>query len=143
MMKWTIPFFILFLAFSTFSQTATVISTMANLRGTPSEKGKIVVKVQKDESVEIIKQSGAWFLVQTTDYVGWLHGNTIRLDEENITQSVSQPLPPNRTTKTPRNLVLTPSRNTPSKQYIRGPRGGCFYYNSNGNKTYVDRGLCG
>lgn len=23
-----------------------------------------------------------------------------------------------------------------------GPRGGCYYYNSNGNKTYVDRLEC-
>ncbi len=29
-----------------------------------------------------------------------------------------------------------------SRQYIRGPRGGCYYINSNGNKTYVDRSLC-
>src|SRR5690606_33406875 len=28
------------------------------------------------------------------------------------------------------------------KTYIRGPRGGCYYINSNGNKTYVDRSLC-
>ena len=28
------------------------------------------------------------------------------------------------------------------RQYIRGPRGGCYYINSNGNKTYVDRSLC-
>lgn len=36
------------------------------------------------------------------------------------------------------------SRSTRSKssQYIRGPRGGCYYINSNGNKTYVDRSLC-
>lgn len=27
-------------------------------------------------------------------------------------------------------------------QYIRGPRGGCYYINRNGNKTYVDRSLC-
>lgn len=24
----------------------------------------------------------------------------------------------------------------------QGPRGGCFYINSNGNKTYVDRSCC-
>ncbi len=27
--------------------------------------------------------------------------------------------------------------------YITGPRGGCYYINRNGNKTYVDRSLCG
>lgn len=28
------------------------------------------------------------------------------------------------------------------KKYILGPRGGCYYINRNGNKTYVDRALC-
>lgn len=28
------------------------------------------------------------------------------------------------------------------RTYIRGPRGGCYYINSSGNKTYVDRSLC-
>lgn len=27
-------------------------------------------------------------------------------------------------------------------QLYIGPKGGCFYYNSNGNKTYVDRSEC-
>lgn len=29
-----------------------------------------------------------------------------------------------------------------SRIYIRGPRGGCYYINSNGNKIYVDRSVC-
>jgi hypothetical protein len=29
-----------------------------------------------------------------------------------------------------------------SRYYIRGPRGGCYYINDNGNKVYVDRSLC-
>jgi hypothetical protein len=31
---------------------------------------------------------------------------------------------------------------TYGKTYIRGPRGGCYYINRNGNKTYVDRSMC-
>lgn len=31
---------------------------------------------------------------------------------------------------------------TRSRTYIRGPRGGCYYINKNGNRTYVDRSLC-
>lgn len=27
-------------------------------------------------------------------------------------------------------------------QLYKGPEGGCYYYNSNGNKTYVDRSEC-
>lgn len=26
--------------------------------------------------------------------------------------------------------------------YITGPKGGCYYINSHGKKTYVDRALC-
>lgn len=29
-----------------------------------------------------------------------------------------------------------------TRRYITGPRGGCYYINGNGNKTYVDRSLC-
>lgn len=34
------------------------------------------------------------------------------------------------------------SSNSTSRRYIRGSRGGCYYINSNGNKTYVDRSKC-
>jgi len=27
-------------------------------------------------------------------------------------------------------------------QLHKGPEGGCYYYNSNGNKTYIDRSEC-
>jgi hypothetical protein len=37
----------------------------------------------------------------------------------------------------------TYSRQPRSNGFIRGPRGGCYYINSRGNKTYVDRSLCG
>lgn len=28
------------------------------------------------------------------------------------------------------------------KQLYKGPEGGCYYYNSNDNKTYVERSEC-
>lgn len=31
---------------------------------------------------------------------------------------------------------------SPTRFYIRGPRGGCYYINRNGGKTYVDRSMC-
>lgn len=33
-------------------------------------------------------------------------------------------------------------RSQRSNGYIRGPRGGCYYINGSGRKTYVDRSLC-
>jgi len=42
--------------------------------------------------------------------------------------------------------ITTYARNTyrPKSEhtYITGPRGGCYYKNSHGKKTYVDRSLC-
>ena len=35
-----------------------------------------------------------------------------------------------------------PSKQSNRRNYTRGPRGGCYYVNSSGNKTYVDRSLC-
>jgi hypothetical protein len=35
------------------------------------------------------------------------------------------------------------SSHAQSRTYITGPKGGCYYINKNGNKTYVDRSLCG
>lgn len=29
-----------------------------------------------------------------------------------------------------------------ARRYYTGPRGGCYYINRNGNKTYVDRSVC-
>lgn len=34
------------------------------------------------------------------------------------------------------------SRSAQSRTYITGPRGGCYYINSNGNKVYVDHSFC-
>ena len=37
---------------------------------------------------------------------------------------------------------LRTNRSSTYRTYYRGPRGGCYYINSNGNKTYVARNLC-
>jgi hypothetical protein len=41
-------------------------------------------------------------------------------------------------------IKSTPSSKPKStgRTYYTGPRGGCYYINSNGNKSYVDRSLC-
>jgi hypothetical protein len=40
------------------------------------------------------------------------------------------------------NTSPQPRPSLPSRQLIRGPRGGCYYINESGNKVYVDRSLC-
>jgi len=74
---------ILLVSVSVFAQdTVTVISIKANLRGTPSTSGLVVMTVNKGENFELIKEDSPWYLVQTPTYVGWIHGNAIRKHEE-------------------------------------------------------------
>jgi hypothetical protein len=42
----------------------------------------------------------------------------------------------------PARTVIRESYKEYTRRYITGPRGGCYYINGNGNKTYVDRSLC-
>ena len=130
-----------------------MIAENANLRGTPTEAGKIVETLPRGASLEVLKQKGAWFLVQTNDFAGWLHGNTIRLvDGDDAIETDAENIPPvNLPDSNDRRQRIAPQstnrrqsvrRSTASHEYIRGPRGGCYYINGSGGKTYVDRSLC-
>lgn len=68
-----------------FAQSASVTAVNANLRGTPSNNGKVVQRVSNGTVLEVIQQKGAWYLVQSAEYVGWIHGNTIRLNDDTDT----------------------------------------------------------
>ncbi len=80
---------LLFTVFSSaaYSQAASVISENANLRGTPTNKGKVIYTLPKGSEIEVIQQKGMWFLVQSSDYVGWIHGNTIRLEDQSLAEN--------------------------------------------------------
>lgn len=92
-MKLTVLLSILFLVVGARSQSASVLAENANLRGTPSNSGKVVQKLPQSTELEVIKQKGPWFLVQSVDYVGWVHGNTIRLHQVAASDGASQFIP--------------------------------------------------
>jgi hypothetical protein len=62
--------------------SATVITENANLRQTPNQNGEVLQTIPLDSSVEVIKQNGAWFFVAFGAAKGWMHGNTIRYDNQ-------------------------------------------------------------
>ncbi len=132
------------------AQTATVVTDNAKLRGTASESGKKITTLEIGAAVEIVKQSGAWCLVQAREYVGWIESNSVRIigSSSADTISVEPPVAPAARVTRPEPkpiIVSTPPASAPStgsRTYFRGSRGGCYYINSKGNKTYVDRGLC-
>lgn len=63
--------------------TGTVSAIKANLRGTPSGSGVVITTVTNGESFEIVKDKAPWYLIQTSKYVGWIHGNGISLSSAN------------------------------------------------------------
>jgi hypothetical protein len=155
-MKKLLPLLIMLFALTAHAQTATVISENVDLRGTPTLKGKVIETVSKDTSLEIIKQRGVWFLVQSPEFVGWVYRESIKLNSPLTVETVDDRfgLPEPQDTRPvytqPKNVPTTVPESTPavsapskrSSSYIRGPRGGCYYINSSGKKTYVDRSLC-
>lgn len=80
----------------------------------------------------LLKSDGSWEYVTTTN-----NSNTRVNSLKTGTQNDNNVRSVKRVTST-RSTRSTKA----SAQYIRGPRGGCYYINSNGNKTYVDRSLC-
>jgi hypothetical protein len=141
--------FIFVFSLSAFGQTAVVITDNANLRGTPTEKGKVVEKLKRETPLEVLKQRDVWFLVQTIDYVGWISGDAVKLTSPLTIDTIDEIAIPKKTQNSaPPTIAQQPepqpskAQTTDSRTYIRGSRGGCYYINSNGKKTYVDKSLC-
>lgn len=65
-------------------RSATVITENANLRRTPSSTGEVIQTLPQDASIEVVRQQGAWFYVKAREQGGWMHGNTIRLDDKSL-----------------------------------------------------------
>jgi uncharacterized protein YgiM (DUF1202 family) len=140
--------FLIIFSVAVFAQTVIVITDKANLRGTPNQEGIVVTEVSSGEEFDLIKQQGSWFLVQTPKYAGWLHGNTVKLgttyragQQEMIRSEIQDVTPKSKKTKA-KTVVKRPQQSTNNYTYFTGKRGGCYYINGNGNKTYVDRALC-
>src|ERR1044072_8543378 len=56
-----------------------IIAITANVRGTPDMQGIVVTTAVKGDVFELITTREGWYLVQTPKYVGWMHGNLIKL----------------------------------------------------------------
>lgn len=118
-----------------------VLYTRANvrLRAQPSTEALVVHTVPLGSSVRSVELDGQWHRVSFGNYSGWIRGDYLLAE---------RPRAPTANSSTMRPLVGSPSQPRASRRvqssgrYIRGPRGGCYYINRNGNKTYVDRSMC-
>jgi hypothetical protein len=67
--------------------------------------------------------------------------NTRETKESDLTVVEDEPSTARRSRNTGRSSRK--SATSAGSFYITGPRGGCYYWNSNGKKTYVDHSYCG
>jgi hypothetical protein len=109
-------------------KSAVVISENANLRTSPEIAGDILTEIPESSEITVIKQKGAWFQIKYNNQTGWIHGNTIRLNED--VSDLKSDIIEN-------NLELPKTTG-----YYTGPRGGCYTYSSSGKKRYVDHSYC-
>jgi uncharacterized protein YgiM (DUF1202 family) len=159
-MKVTLPRLALMVAFTLAcvgltnaqGRVATVISTRANLRETPSQSGQVKQEVPVGSEIRVLDNKGAWYVVRIADAVGWMHGNTFRFTSNDTAEQTRQSdvTSPTRTENTSRpsrtraDSVPTDSssQSNSASGLIRGPRGGCYHYSKSGRKVYVDRSRC-
>jgi len=101
--------------------------------------------VPEETLVKILDEKLPWYVVRIGNRVGWMHGDTLefvntsspsrRLSEQSITPDYTpRPSPPSG--------GRTPRTSSVDSDYIRGPRGGCYYISGSGRKVYVDRSMC-
>lgn len=130
---------------------ARVISANANLRDTPSIASGSEQEIVEGTLVKVLDEKLPWYVVRAGNRVGWMHGNTIEFlgtlnpvtetpKRQTVAPDYDPPTPsPPRRDSLPETSTRTSSG---SRSYIRGPRGGCYYYSGSGRKVYVDRSLC-
>lgn len=68
-------------------QKGVVVTEQANLRAAPSIKGKILTTLHRDDTFKVIQDLNPWCRVRTKYGAGWLHRNTISLEEAPVLTS--------------------------------------------------------
>lgn len=125
---------------------ARVISENANLRDTPSVASASEQEVAEGTVIKVLDEKLPWYVVRVGNRVGWMHGNTIEFigiqnpaTETPRQQTVVPDQPSAPSLPRRESSAETPPRTTSgNRSYIRGPRGGCYYYSGSGRKVYVE-----
>ncbi len=98
--------------------------------------------IERDESLRSTNTPDRTSSTSNSPYSNSYDGNPSSLQAANVTpRSGSQSSKRGRSdvSSTGSQRSYTPSTD---RGYIRGPRGGCYYYSGSGRKVYGDRSLC-
>ncbi|AUC75788.1 hypothetical protein [Olleya sp. Bg11-27] len=139
------------------SSLIAVASKGAKLKKDPSLFADIIIVLKEDKKVIILEYNESYFAVCQGRLCGYMNEIWIKNDSSisEFTKSIEKErkLSNGINSNSPSynsSLKSTKSNNSSyknkkyqnSRSYYRGPRGGCYYINSKGNKSYVSRSLC-
>jgi hypothetical protein len=113
-------------------KTATAL-TGARIYDRPSVIGEARGDVPKTAAIRVLDAENDWYVVRIGDVVGWMPASSLQIG----TSSGSI-----RAGLIDRNASSPRTSSGSGRVYIRGPRGGCYYINGSGNKTYVAHSFC-
>ncbi|MCI0337840.1 MAG: hypothetical protein L0226_09700 [Acidobacteria bacterium] len=92
-----------------------------------------ILEVENDSRVQQIE-------IEKVDSIKFVRARSI---SSTAASSLTSPRPTSAPNARTESKPTDSSRESTSyRTYIRGPRGGCYYINSNGNKTYVSQSYC-
>jgi hypothetical protein len=127
--------------------TITLLKRNCSFYETASENSKIIEFPKKKTNIYLIEYYayGTYFKAIYNNKIGYIKEKDIRQIKrvrklklvKKSENKYSNSLISRKTTK-----KTYKKKRTYSKSYYRGPRGGCYYINSKGNKSYVSRSLC-
>lgn len=108
------------------------------LRGTPNSTGIVMAFLESGETFDVVEQKGPWYLLQTSKYVGWMHGNFIRVAkvEEDLPDLSAYAIKPRTTTKPVTGADDSPFR----EEYVGGTYSTVHVSNSSNRTMNLDFG---
>lgn len=115
-----------------------VIYSFTELLEYPNIFSKTIFRFKSETRGLLLDAKKDFLKVKTANGVGFVKTSYTKTHEGKLKDN----MPLTHIKKNNSSLNNTKSSYTKSRSYIRRPRGGCYYINKNGNKTYVDRSKC-
>lgn len=112
------------------------------LKDSPSIEADVIYKLPLGAKLIVKSQHGTYYEVKSIYGEGYISLAWIQLTQPSISSNNYSNSIKSKVSKTNRNYSSRRYKSTISRSYYKGPRGGCYYINSNGNKTYVSRSMC-
>lgn len=138
------------------SSLTTIVRKGTKLKKEASLLSDIITTFNEDKKVIILDYKDEYFQVCQDNLCGYIHElwitqNDLISELKKVKETENKNIgKTNNNLYSHKTLSNTKSNNNQfkgksqqnSRTYYSGPRGGCYYINSNGNKTYVSRSLC-